>query len=149
MKLYMAGPMSGIPQFNYPAFLGAAELLRKQGFDVYCPAEMDSPELQAAAMASTTGNFTDLGDTGETWGDMLAEDVKLIADEVDGVVLLNGWQNSRGARLEAFVALQLQKPVFELSEGVGPEDAIPVHIAMHIISNYTVTQGDVSRSTGE
>lgn len=128
-KLYIAGPMSGIPQFNYPAFLRAAGLLREMGYEVYCPAEMDSPEAQAAALASPTGSFDELESNGcdETWGDFLKNDVKLIADEVDAVTLLPGWETSRGARMEAFVALTCMKPVY-LYTSEGPLYAEPSYI---------------------
>ena len=35
--------------------------------------------------------------------------MKLVADRVDGIVLLPGWERSRGARLEAFVGLLTDK----------------------------------------
>ncbi len=116
MKIYIAGPMSGIAQFNYPAFEQAAATVRGLGYDAHSPAEMDSPEVRALALASTTGNLAELGPSGETWGDMLAADVKLIADKLGGVLLLDGWAQSRGARLEAFVCLSVQKPLFQLAD---------------------------------
>lgn len=115
MKIYIAGPMSGIEQFNYPAFGKAAEMLRYLGYEAHSPAEMDSPEVRALALASKTGDLTELGPSGETWGDMLAADVKMITDELDGVLLLDGWGQSRGARLEAFVCLSVRKPLFQLA----------------------------------
>ena len=41
MRLYLAGPMSGIKDFNFPAFNEAAEHLRKLGYEVFNPAEDD------------------------------------------------------------------------------------------------------------
>lgn len=105
MKYYLAGPMTGIPQFNYPAFDAAAAQLRSDGYDIVSPAEMDDEKTRAAAMASPDGK-PGLGSTnGETWGDFLARDVKLIADTVDGIICLPGWEGSKGARLEVFVGL--------------------------------------------
>lgn len=149
MKLYVAGPMSGIPKFNYPAFLGAAEALRDLGHEVLCPAEMDSPEMQELALASETGNFADLEGADETWGDLLSKDVKLVADEVEGLVLLSGWHRSRGARLETYVALTVQKPVFGLTyDIIENEDflmELPAEMLMREIHLNTLDQGDVSR----
>ena len=142
-KVYVAGPMSGIPQFNYPAFLEAAARLREHGLEVLCPAEMDTPEMQEAALASKTGNISDLADTGETWGDVLAKDVKLVSDVVDEVCLLPGWVDSRGARLEAFVALSVQKPVSVLVDGT--RRYYDPSYFMNKIAAHTVYQGDVSR----
>ncbi len=100
---YLSGPMSGIPQYNYQLFDRVAALLRRQGYAIVSPAEMDSPEMRAAALASPDGKS--LAGVGGTCGDFLARDVRLIADQVQGIIMLPGWERSRGARLEAFVAL--------------------------------------------
>jgi len=100
--LYLAGPMSGIPQFNYPAFDEAAAELREMGYEITSPAEMDEVEISTKARASVDGS--PLSDY-PTWGDFLARDVKLLADECAGIILLPGWENSKGARLECFVAI--------------------------------------------
>lgn len=106
MKLYLAGPMTGLPQFNFPAFHAAAAALRTAGYDIVSPAELDSDAVKAVAEKSPDGKLDAAGEVaGETWGDMLARDVKIIADTVDGIVFLPDWHKSRGARLEAFVAL--------------------------------------------
>lgn len=113
-KVYLAGPMTGIPQFNIPAFDYAAVDLRcEYGLDVISPAELDSPEMRRFAMASEDGKMPADGKiAGESWGDVLARDVRVIADECAGVVLMNGWEKSRGARLEAFVGLLTGKKFF-------------------------------------
>jgi hypothetical protein len=113
MRLYVAGPMTHYPHFNYPAFIAAATLLRYRGHDVVSPAELDDPEDRAAALASRDGNPATYTGT-STWGDFLARDVKLLADDgIEGIVVLPGWKASRGARLETFVANALcGLPVF-------------------------------------
>lgn len=105
MKVYLAGPMTGIPQFNFPVFDAAAADLRERGFEVVSPAELDDPETRAAALASPDGAPGSGMASDETWGDFLARDVKLIADGgVEAIVVLPGWEGSRGARLETFIA---------------------------------------------
>jgi hypothetical protein len=41
VKIYIAGPMRGIPEFNFPAFRDMAFWLRNQGHIVFNPAERD------------------------------------------------------------------------------------------------------------
>lgn len=107
MKIYIAGPMTGLPQFNFPAFHSVSAHLRTSGYEVISPAETDPPDVQAAAMSSPDGTYDGGGKVGsETWGDMLARDVKMLADGgITHIVFLPDWTRSRGARLEAFVGL--------------------------------------------
>lgn len=119
-KVYVAGPMSGCPQFNFPAFNVAAFALRAVGYEVVSPAELDSETHRRAALASSDGNPAAYNAaTGETWGDLLARDVKLIADDgLDLIIVLEGWNRSRGARLETFVGRALCGiPVRRLTTG--------------------------------
>lgn len=114
---YIAGPMTNVPQFNIPLFDAAAAELRHQGHAVISPAELDSPQIRAEALASLDGKLIDekIGD--ETWGQILARDVRIVADTCTGIVLLPGWQKSRGARLEVFVGLLTDKRFAEYVGG--------------------------------
>jgi len=74
---------------------------------------MDDPATQKAALASKDGAPGTGSANGETWGDFLARDVKLLADDgIDAVVVLDGWEKSRGARLETFVAYLMGLPIY-------------------------------------
>lgn len=105
-RIYIAGPMTGIPQFNFPAFDAAAEHLRQIGYEVVSPAELDDPDDREAALQSKDGSMLNgHGKQKKTWGDFLARDVKLLADGgIEGIFVLPGWNKSSGARLETFVA---------------------------------------------
>jgi hypothetical protein len=117
-KYYLAGPMSNIPQFNYPAFHNAAKVLREKGLEIASPAEMDTPEQQEVAMASTDGRIPDSGFVGDaTWGMTLGKDITFIADEATGIIALPDWHKSKGARLEITCANVLKKPVYEYNDG--------------------------------
>jgi hypothetical protein len=97
VRVYISGPMSGLPDLNFPAFHGAAKRLRAAGHDVVSPAEMDDPE-----------------DTTEhDWGWYLRRDLKALVD-CEAVVVLPGWKDSKGARLETSVAAQLGMPLYSL-----------------------------------
>lgn len=103
---YLGGPMSGVPQFNIPMFDKTTVQLRLHGFTIISPAELDSPIMRERALASLDGDLSKLEkDTGETWGEVLARDVKLVADGIGGIILMPNWFKSRGAKLEAFVGL--------------------------------------------
>lgn len=96
MRVYVAGPMTGLPEFNYPAFRAAAEALRNRGFDVEDP--------------STNVNPTP--DDYHGW--LRAGLAQLI--RCDGVALLDGWEASGGARLEVNVGATLGLRVAPIAE---------------------------------
>jgi hypothetical protein len=100
--------MGGIYQSNVPAFDYMAHKLRADGYEVISPAELDSPEERAELIASKDGSAA-----ARTWGASLGRDVTIVADQVQAIVVLPGWRKSRGARLEVFVALLCNKPVYE------------------------------------
>lgn len=94
MKTYIAGPMTGIPEFNYPAFNAVAAQLRAEGVEVVNPAEQDS------------------GSTGKPWDFYMRLGLRGLL-ECDAVVLLPGWKASRGARLERLIAEELGMRITE------------------------------------
>lgn len=108
---YLCGPMSGYPQFNYPAFHEAATALRVQGYNILSPAELDPPEKQVEYESSQDG-----GGEGyiPEYTDLLGRDLAVVIDaNCIGVICLPGWQASRGGNLETTVARNLEKPVME------------------------------------
>ena len=107
---YLAGKMSGIPQFNVPEFFRVAALLRQQGHKIINPAELDTEECRLAALRSLTGDKKDLP-KGETWGQIMGRDITAVIDDVDGVIVFPNWTNSLGARLETYTAYLLHKEV--------------------------------------
>jgi hypothetical protein len=120
--LYIAGPMTGYPGFNAAAFDAMADTLRAAGYDVVSPVEMDGPEWRRVAAQSPDGDADKVeAELGLTWPDFLARDVQLLAGgKVTGVVVLPGWDKSRGARLETFVARMLQGlPIYRWDAGYG------------------------------
>jgi len=111
MKLYIAGPMTGIDDWNFPAFFNAEEQLKDLGYVVENPARHDGNTLEEAL--ATVGT---LENPVEKWEFYIKRDLKYLL-ECAGLVLLPGWQNSRGARLEVHIAKQLKMPLFILRDG--------------------------------
>lgn len=130
-KIYLAGPMSGYPQFNFPAFFAAAKKLREAGFEVISPAEIDCKEDGDVALRSKTG---DPIEASRSWGDFLSRDVKLIADTgIEGIVFLPGWSKSKGAKLEAFVGLLSKNfKFFTYTVDAGAVPTTPYFIAAEV-----------------
>ncbi len=126
---YLAGPMSGIPQFNYPRFFKAAEELRNvHGLRIISPAEQDSDEKLEQILASPDGDLSAITVDVGTWADFLAHDVKLIADQVTGIIFIDGWERSRGARLEAFIGILCKRDFARWVPGVGIEEMSPLSV---------------------
>ena len=127
--LYVAGPMYGIPQYNFPLFEAVAVALRNDGYTIVSPHECDSEETRKAAWASPDGKHNPDA-ASESWGECLARDVKMLADgtyiadergvtgnwptTIDGIAFLPNWDKSKGARLEAFVGLLTGKEFFRV-----------------------------------
>lgn len=124
--IYIAGPMRKCPQFNVPLFYFAAKILRDRGHTVVSPAEADSPEIQALALASADGEFTPEMKGHETMGEILGRDVRLVIDTVDTIVFLPNWQRSTGAKLEAYVGL-LHRKAFGLFDTTQREGFEKMH----------------------
>ena len=121
MILYLAGPMTGISQFNYPAFFEAATNLRHAGFGVINPPENDAPDVQRAALASETGDWADLPDTGTLMEDIIRQNVEDVMMS-DGVAVLFDWRKSRGAVMEVALANRLEIPVRYVSQWLEGRD---------------------------
>lgn len=106
--------MRGIPEFNFPAFMEAAEELRSMGHTVFNPAERDIEIGFTGRDAEgnlLTGN-EDLAELGFSLRDALAADLAYICKEAEGVVFLPGWSASSGARAERSTASALGLPTW-------------------------------------
>lgn len=91
--IYISGPMTGLPDLNFPAFHEAANQLRAAGYTVTNPAELDAQ---------------DAGKT-LTWEQYMRRDIAALM-QCDGIATLAGWSNSRGATLEVHIATRLGMP---------------------------------------
>lgn len=100
MKLYLAGPMQGYPDFNFPAFKEYALLLRSQGHEVFSPAEKDEEMHGSDISKSETGSMAEANAKGFDLGEALRIDLTYICKEAQGIALMPGWENSKGAQAE-------------------------------------------------
>ena len=98
---YIAGPMRGIPEFNFPAFLKAEQEFKAKGHDVFNPARRDIDE--GFEHEGLTGN-EDLVDLGFDLREAMDVDTSWICKHATGIHMLTGWENSKGARAELALA---------------------------------------------
>lgn len=108
MKLYLAGPMTGIDLYNFPAFDAAADALRGLGHTVFNPAEADRLRGFDAEAVRATGSDAALH--GFSLREALKEDLSWICDHAEGIALLEGWESSKGVRAELALADALSIP---------------------------------------
>lgn len=106
-KVYIAGPMTGYPEFNFPAFHAAAKKLRSEGWIVFNPAEKDD-EADLDPEAVKTGDAKLAIEKGFDFREAYLWDIARVI-EGDAIYLLPGWEKSVGACGEAAVALAMQK----------------------------------------
>jgi hypothetical protein len=116
MRIYLAGPMTGIPHFNYPAFNAAAARLRAQGHLVFNPAEHDI-EMFGKDISNPSGSAEQAtADHGFDRRAALKADLSWICDNAEAIALLPGWEKSSGATAEHALAKALNLRVINLDQ---------------------------------
>lgn len=115
MKIYLAGPMRGYPQFNFPAFDHAAAKLREQGHEVFSPADHDRSR-HGADFGKDNIKGDEASSPGFSIREALGADTAWICAHADAIAMLPGWKKSRGATAEHALALALGLDVIWLEE---------------------------------
>jgi hypothetical protein len=92
--VYISGPMTGLPDLNYPAFFEAAKQVEAKGWVAVNPAGNGLP-------------------AGLAWVSYMREDIAMLM-KCTAILLLPGWEKSKGARLEHHIASQLGMDVYLL-----------------------------------
>lgn len=95
LVIYLSGPMTGLPDWNFPEFNRVAKKLRALGAVVLNPAETDG------------GN-----NTSHPRKYYMRFDIELLL-KANSIVVLDGWQKSRGAKVETDIAKELDLPFFD------------------------------------
>jgi hypothetical protein len=83
-RIYLSGPMSGLPEHNFPAFNAESARIRALGYEVINPVDINP-------------------DAGTSWHECLRKDLSALL-ECDTLALLDGWERSNGAHLELHMA---------------------------------------------
>jgi hypothetical protein len=112
---YVAGPMTGYPGFNYPAFDAARDALAAEGWNVISPTDLD--RINIGIEFDKMEGTEDLRHLSTAFA---RQDIASILVS-DAVFVLPGWEMSTGATNEARIATMLGLPVYtyEGRERVG------------------------------
>lgn len=111
-KIYLCGPMTGYPLNNFPAFDKAKADLEEFGWEVVSPADLD----RELGYDPTKGDVIEEKDLPAFIKNIIVQDIKALV-ECDGVVMIKGWEQSKGANAELKVAQWNNMQVFELKDG--------------------------------
>lgn len=95
--VFLSGPMSGIEDYNRPAFNEAAAQIRALGLTVFNPAEIDG------------------GDTSQPRAYYMRRCLRELLEHSDALVSLPRWSGSKGAHLERHVAMEIGLPCYNLA----------------------------------
>lgn len=102
---YIAGAMSGIKNFNYPAFYAAEPVVIKLGYTPVNPAR----------------NFD--GDTTLPYEVYMHKSLRQLLD-CQAIYMLDGWEHSRGANIEYSIASALGLDIYYQTEPNKQEESI-------------------------
>lgn len=105
MTFYLSGPMTGLPEYNYPHFNAVAKQLRSQGMKILSPAEVDGGEQVTNGEAEK-----------KPYSYWLKSAMRMMC-EADAIIMLEGWTQSKGARAELDFALDCGLPAYRLELG--------------------------------
>lgn len=99
-KAYLAGPMTGYDEHNFPAFRKYAKWLRQHGYEVVSPEELETAEGPGPR---------------KSWEYYLKRDLRELLT-CNCIALLPGWQKSRGATLEVYTGWRLGFSIFNAED---------------------------------
>lgn len=119
-RVYLAGPMTGYEDFNYPAFARAELEYTAAGFEVENPAN----------------HFG--GSQTEKYEDYLFEAIRSLLT-CDAIVLLPGWYASYGANVELVNAHAIGLEVLDYATGTPYKPGWP------LVNGHLLTKGKVLR----
>jgi hypothetical protein len=148
LGIYVAGPMRGLPEWGFPAFHRVHDEWVTNDPDVFdkiywfCPACEDEKTGFSTEGMSGTEDLTDLGfDLRRA----LAKDLKWIARNADVVIVLPGWESSKGALAEVALAHALGLIV------TAYDDQADGFADPYLVTpdEYQATRGALQRELGE
>jgi len=105
---YLAGPMSGYPELNFPAFHREAAYYRSLGHKITNPAEINGGAAELVACEAMTDEQLKAH-----WRKCMRKDIPALL-KCEGILMMPGWERSKGASLEHHIARALDMQVVYL-----------------------------------
>ena len=109
--IYVAGPMRGYENYNYPAFDYRAKKLDEMGWSVINPAELDRNEGKPMSDPMAFSPDTNYADH-EFMRQALKRDMDALCDDCTAIYMMANWEESRGAKAEWHLAKALGLDIF-------------------------------------
>lgn len=123
MKIYIAGPMRGYRDYNFPAFYIAEGMLAMRGHNVKNPARMDIEEGKAH-WSLADGHIVLSPEF--SINDALRRDFMAMCKDRETIVLLAGWEQSDGANEELRLARLIGLAEYLYTGGGEIEPLLPL-----------------------
>ena len=121
MRIYLAGPMTGYPQFNFPKFMRIADELRAKGHYVFNPAQRDIERHNGVDISkdNSTGCQEFAASQHQfSLRDALRDDLVFITQGADAIYCMDGWEYSSGVCSEWSTAKALKLKFFYEGQAV-------------------------------
>jgi hypothetical protein len=107
--IYVAGPMRGYPNWNYQAFADGESDLKKQGWsNVINPATLDDNYEDTKGLGAPE-DFDPYKNESHQDANrrIMKRDVDVICDDCIAIYMLRGWESSKGACAEFYLAASI------------------------------------------
>lgn len=101
-RVYIAGKMRSVPYFNFPAFDHMAEWLKARGYEPVNPADLDRLVGFDAMQCPSDTDWNVVPKTFDI-DDCISRDIEAIKT-CSAIMMLDGWEQSKGARAEKALA---------------------------------------------
>lgn len=106
IRVFLSGPMTGIKDYNFPLFNHVAEVFRKCGYEVVNPVDICKKYKKERVLSDKS-----------VFDAMIAEQQES-ERTCNALVLLPGWENSKGVRLELKTAIEQNMRIIQWEESV-------------------------------
>lgn len=95
--VYISAPMTGLPNFGRGRMRFVADLIRER-----------FPNVKVVNPADNSPKWS--------WEQNMEYDMRVLREEATIMVLLSGWEKSRGARMEVGLAIERNLPIVSFEE---------------------------------